>query len=72
VLLQFARNDGLLNEKRERFYFSLASEPKALKLYDTTHALNAEARWDRVEWLHGQLGLKPIPKSVVDAVPETK
>jgi dienelactone hydrolase len=66
VLLQFARNDGLLNEQRERYYFTLLSEPKTIKIYDATHALNAEARWDRFEWLRAQLGLKRLPRDVLD------
>jgi cephalosporin-C deacetylase-like acetyl esterase len=72
VLLQYARNDGLLNEKRERYFFSLVSEPKTLRLYDATHALNAEARWDRFEWLREQLRLKPLPRAVLDRVPQVK
>ena len=72
VLLQYARNDGLLTEKRERYFFSLVSQPKDLKFYEATHALNAEARWDRFEWLRQQLALKPLARAVVDSVPQVK
>jgi len=72
VLLQYAREDGFLNEKRERHYFSLVSEPKALKLYDAGHALNEEARWDRYEWLRAQIGLGQLERAVLDKVKEVK
>lgn len=72
VLLQYARNDGFLNEGRERHYFSLVSEPKALRLYDAGHALNAEARRDRYEWLRARIGLRRLERGALDKVPEVK
>jgi dienelactone hydrolase len=72
LLLQFARNDGILSEALERRFFDLASAPKELKFYDAGHALNAEARRDRFDWLRSQIGLGPIDGSVLDSVQEIK
>ncbi|HEV2803071.1 MAG TPA: hypothetical protein VGW12_21570 [Pyrinomonadaceae bacterium] len=72
VLLQYARGYDQLGEKRARHYFSLVSEPKALKLYDAGHALNAEARWDRYEWLRAQLGLGKLDRAAFAGVREVK
>jgi len=72
VLLQYARGYDLTGEKRARHYFSLVSEPKALKLYDAGHALNAEARWDRYEWLRTQLGLGKLERAAFAGVREVK
>ena len=55
-----------------RLQSSVVSQPKELKFYEATHALNAEARWDRFEWLRQQLALKPVARAVVDSVPQVK
>lgn len=72
VLLQYARDDGILTEQRARYYFNLTSNPKTLRLYNATHALNAEARWDRYEWLRRLLGLKRLSRQTIDQVKEIK
>ena len=53
-----------------REYEKIVSEPKRFKLYDAPHALNAEARRDRIAFLTEQLNLKPLPPNVVDSIPE--
>ncbi|HXG66542.1 MAG TPA: hypothetical protein VNO70_15690 [Blastocatellia bacterium] len=72
VLLQYARDDGFLTEARIRHYFDLLSEPRALKIYpaDAGHALNAEARRDRFDWLRAQIGLQPLAPAILDGVGE--
>jgi dienelactone hydrolase len=72
VLLQYAREDGFLDEKWARHYHTLVSEPKALKLYDAGHALNAEARWDRYEWLRVKIGLGQLERTAFAGVREVK
>ncbi len=72
VLLQYARNDGPFTEERIRRYFSLVSHPKALKIYEATHALNAEARRDRYAWLRKELNLAAIDLAALDQVPPTR
>lgn len=72
VLLQYGLKDGPNGEARGRHYFSLVSEPKELKLYDAGHALNAEARRDRYEWLRKQINLRKLDRAVLDKVKEVK
>lgn len=55
-----------LNFKR---YAAVVSEPKQFKLYDAPHALNAEARRDRVAFLTEQLKLKPLPAAAIAGIP---
>jgi len=70
VLLQYATQEPFLTPERAREYEKIVSEPKQLKLYDAPHALNAEARRDRIAFLTEQLKLKPIPREVIDKIPE--
>lgn len=69
VFLQFASQEQFLNPERARQYETIVSPPKRLKLYDAPHALNAEARRDRIAFLTEQLGLKPLAPSLVDSIP---
>lgn len=72
VLLQYGLKDGPNGEARGRHYFSLVSEPKALKLYDAGHALNSEARRDRYEWLRTHINLRKLERAVLDKVQDIK
>lgn len=72
VLLQYARENGVLSEKRGRHYHTLVSEPKELKFYDAGHALNAEARRDRYDWLRTRIGLRQLDRAILDKVREVK
>jgi len=49
---------------------AVVSEPKKLKIYDAPHALNAEARRDRIAFLVEQLHLKPIDPALIAAIPD--
>ena len=60
VFLQYASREEFLNPDRARAYAAIVSEPKRFKLYDAPHALNAEARRDRIAFLTEQLNLKPL------------
>jgi hypothetical protein len=70
VFLQYASQEAFLSPERDREYAAVVSEPKRFKLYDAPHALNAEARRDRVAFLNEQLSLKPISPKVIAAVPD--
>jgi len=48
VFLQYGSQEKFLNPERARAYASIVSEPKQFKEYDAPHALNAEARRDRI------------------------
>jgi len=70
VFLQYASRETFLTPERDREYAAVVSEPKRFKLYDAPHALNAEARLDRVAFLTEQLKLRHIPPEAIRAVPE--
>jgi len=70
VFLQYAAQEKFLTPDRARQYAAIVSEPKQLKIYDALHALNAEARRDRVAFLCQQLKLKPPAAKLVSRVPQ--
>jgi dienelactone hydrolase len=69
VFLQYASQESFLNAKRARLHAAVVSEPKQFKLYDAPHALNAEARRDRIAFLTEQLKLKPLPAVAINGIP---
>jgi dienelactone hydrolase len=70
VFLQYATQEPFLTPERAREYEKIVSEPRRLTIYDAPHALNAEARRDRIAFLTEQLKLKPLPPKVIDAIPD--
>jgi dienelactone hydrolase len=70
VFLQYGAQETFLNPERARVYANLVSEPKQLKIYDAPHALNKEARKDRIAFLCEQLKLKLPDPAAVAGVPE--
>lgn len=70
VFLQYATKEQFLTPDYARAYEKVVSEPKRFKLYVAEHALNAEARRDRIAFLTEQLKLKPLPAKVIDSVPD--
>jgi dienelactone hydrolase len=70
VFLQYASQETFLNPAHARAYAALVSEPKRFKEYDAPHALNAEARRDRIAFLTEQLNLKPLDPKLVAAIPD--
>jgi dienelactone hydrolase len=70
VFLQYATQEPFLTPERAREYEKVVSQPRRLKIYDAPHALNAEARRDRIAFLTEQLNLKPLPAEVIDKIPE--
>jgi dienelactone hydrolase len=70
VFLQYATQEKWLTPERARQYEKVVSEPKRFKLYDAPHALNAEARRDRIAFLTEQLKLKPLSAAVISAIPD--
>jgi cephalosporin-C deacetylase-like acetyl esterase len=69
VFLQFANQEKSLTPERARQHAAVVSEPKQVKFYDAPHALNAEARRDRIAFLTEQLKLKPLPAAAIDGIP---
>jgi dienelactone hydrolase len=70
VFLQYATQEKFLTPDRARAYAAIVSEPKRFKLYDAPHALNAEARRDRIAFLTEQLKLRPVAPAVIANIPE--
>jgi cephalosporin-C deacetylase-like acetyl esterase len=70
VLLQFGRDDAPIPEPMARSSFERFSEPKKMEFYKAGHALNAEARKDRVQWLAERLKLSPIDPAAIERVPD--
>ena len=70
VFLQYATQEPFLTPAVAREQEKIVSEPKRFKLYEAPHALNAEARRDRIAFLTEQLKLKPLPAKIIDAIPD--
>ena len=70
VFLQYASQEKFLTPERARLHAAVVSKPKRFKLYDAPHALNAEARSDRIAFLTEQLKLKPLSAAVVASIPD--
>jgi dienelactone hydrolase len=70
VFLQYATQETFLTPELARQYAAIVSEPKRFKLYEAPHALNAEARRDRIAFLAEQLKLKPLSAAVIASIPD--
>jgi dienelactone hydrolase len=69
VFMQYGSQEKFLNAERAIQYAAVVSEPKRFKLYDAPHALNAEARRDRIQFLIEQLKLKPLSDAQIASIP---
>lgn len=69
VFLQFGRDDVPLPESMARGYFERFAEPKKIEFYKAGHALNGEARKERVQWLAESLKLSGVDAEVVERLP---
>jgi dienelactone hydrolase len=70
VFMQFATQEKFLTPERAKLYDAYVSKPKLMLFYDAPHALNAEARRDRVKFLTEQLKLKRLNAAVIAKVPD--
>lgn len=68
VFLQFASQDG--PPSYAQHCEEIFGEPKRMQIYQTSHALNAEARRDRVLWLVKRLKLKTVDLDALDKIPQ--
>ena len=57
LLLQSGRFDNLVPAADAQALHAAASAPKTILWYDAGHGLNQQAVFDRLDWLHAQLGL---------------
>jgi hypothetical protein len=72
VLFQYATHDEFVPVAAAKHYFEMSSGPKEMKFYAADHALNAEARHDRYEFLRKHLNLPMAPPVDLEKVPQTK
>ena len=70
VFLQYATQEKFLTPERARQYATIVSEPKRFKVYEAPHALNPEARRDRIAFLTEQFSLKPLAPAVIASIPD--
>jgi hypothetical protein len=57
LFLQFGERDEVFGRESAQLLAEAAREPKLVRWYDTDHLFRSEeAKRDRVEWLHSQLG----------------
>jgi hypothetical protein len=68
--MQYATKEQFMTADYARAYAEVVSEPKRFKLYEAEHALNAEARRDRIAFLTEQLKLKPLPAKIINSIPD--
>lgn len=70
VFLQYARKEDFLTPARAHEYEAIVTEPKRFKLYEAPHALNGEARRDRIAFLTEQLKLRALSQALIGSIPE--
>ena len=57
LLLQSGRLDALVPVADAENLQTAAPEPKTIRWYDAGHGLNEQATFDRMDWLHQQIGI---------------
>lgn len=70
IFMQYATQEKYLTPEGARQYAAIVSEPKRFKIYDAAHALNAEARRDRLGFLSEQLKVKPLTRAQIASIPD--
>lgn len=68
VFLQFGEDDAGIPKEKARGYFDRFAEPKKIAFYKAGHALNREAREERVEWLAERLKLSAPDREAIERV----
>jgi dienelactone hydrolase len=57
LLLQNGRLDTLVPAADAQALQTAASQPRTIRWYDAGHGLNQQAMFDRMDWLHAEIGL---------------
>ena len=57
LLLQNGRTDNLVPEADAKALHAVVPESSSIRWYDAGHGLNQQAFFDRLDWLHEQIGL---------------
>jgi uncharacterized protein len=61
LLLQSGRRDDLVPVADAQALHAVAPEPRTILWYEAGHGLNQQAAFDRLDWLHREIGLDPRP-----------
>jgi hypothetical protein len=61
LLFQLGHNTQYFTEAQLTEFADAASEPKEVRWYDATDALNEVAQQERIVWLTEQLSLPAVP-----------
>jgi dienelactone hydrolase len=72
IFLQFGSEDQPISEQSARHYHELFGAPKKIAFYKAGHALNSQARTDRIQWLAERLSLSPVAAADAARIPELK
>jgi cephalosporin-C deacetylase-like acetyl esterase len=72
AFFQYATHDEFVPVDAAKHFFESSAGPKQMKFYDSNHALNAQARHDRYEFLRKRLALPALPPGSLEKVPQTK
>ena len=59
LLLQSGQLDNLVPVADAQALHAAAPQPKTIRWYDAGHGLNQQAAFDRMDWLHQQIGIDP-------------
>jgi cephalosporin-C deacetylase-like acetyl esterase len=70
MFLQFSNQEKSFSPESASQHAAVVSEPKQVRFYEAPHALNAEARRDRIQFLADQLKLKPLSPALIAAIPD--
>ena len=72
LLFQYATHDQYSPVTEAKRFFAMSSGAKEIKFYDSNHALNAEARRDRIEFLRARLSLPELRAGTLEKIPQTQ
>ena len=61
LLVQSGRTDELVPAADAEELHAATPDPKTIRWYDAGHGLNQQAFFDRLDWLHEEIGLDPRP-----------
>ena len=61
LLLQSGEQDNLVPPADARALHAVTPEPRTIRWYPAGHGLNQQALFDRLDWLHAQIGLDARP-----------
>jgi len=70
LFFQYATKEDFLTPELGKATAAVASQPRQVKIYDAPHALNADARRDRVAFLAEQLQFRPPDPEAIAAIPQ--